>query len=165
MKAQRLLATCGVASAAFAVSACGSPGGSAAQAAPLPLTATSQTLQIPTSTARPSPVPPPAGFPTATYAGFLESTSGAPGTLTLKSDGTYHIFGGPASDQLDIAGDYTVSGETITFQETVDAICSTPGTYTWRISGNTLQLTVVHDTCGGGDRSLDFAEHPWVKQP
>jgi hypothetical protein len=113
----------------------------------------------------PSPVPPPAGFPTGTYTGVLASQGGAPGTLTLSPNGSYHIVGGTTSNGLDISGFYTVSGNGLSFQETVNQFCDYPGTYTWQISGNTLQLTKVNDLCGGGLRGRDFAEHAWIKQP
>jgi hypothetical protein len=52
----------------------------------------------------------------------------------------------------------------VTFQETVGALCGKPGIYTWQLAANTLKLMVVEDSCGGGARANDFAEHPWVKQ-
>jgi hypothetical protein len=109
-------------------------------------------------------VAPPPGFPTGTYAGVLSSSGGAPGTLTLNADGTWRIKGS-APDSLDVAGVYTVSGSGITFLETVNANCTNAGSYMWQLTGNTLKLTVVKDTCAGGARGNDFAEHPWVKQP
>lgn len=163
MRTSPILAIYGVTALAVAASACGGSGGSTAQPATSAPAATSPRVPIATATPLPSPVPAPAGFPTGLYSGFLESAHGAPGTLTLNPDGTYRILG--ASEQLDIAGDYTVSGDGITFLETINANCSIPGQYTWRISGSTLKLSVVKDLCAGGARGNDFAEHPWIKQP
>ena len=163
MRTRRILAICAVSVGALVATACGSSTSSTASAA-TSQTATPQTASTPTTTALPSPVPPPAGFPTGTYAGNLASSGGAPGALTLNPDGTYHIKGS-TSDAIDISGVYTVSGSGITFLETVNANCTNVGSYTWQLTGNTLKFTVVKDTCAGGARGNDFAEHPWIKQP
>ena len=163
MSTRRILATCAISVGALVATACGTSSGSTAPAA-TSAAAIAQPASTPTTTALPSPVPPPTGFPTGTYAGNLGSDSGAPGTLTLNADGTYRIKGA-TSDSIDISGVYTVAGSGITFVETHNATCTTGGSYTWQITGNTLKLTVVKDTCAGGARSVDFSEHPWVKQP
>jgi len=72
---------------------------------------------------------------------------------------------GSTADSIDIFGVYTVSGSGITFLETMNGLCTSVGSYTWQISGNALKLTVVKDTCAGGARATDLAEHPWIKQP
>jgi hypothetical protein len=162
MRTQSLLAICCSTAAALAVSACGGAGKSTAQATTAP------TLQIPTSTPLPSALSaqaPPAGFPIGNYSGVLASQDDAPGTLSLDGDGRYQIVGGPAAGPLDIRGVYAVSGVQITFHETVGALCDQPGTYAWQSSGNTLKLTVVTDTCAGGARASDFAEHLWTRKP
>ena len=163
MRTRRILAICAISAGALVATACGSASSSTAPAA-TSAAAISQTASTPTTTALPSPVPPPAGFPTGTYAGNLGSDSGAPGTLTLNADGTYHIKGA-TSGSIDIFGVYTVSGSGITFVETLNGLCTNVGSYTWQFTGSTLKLAVVKDTCAGGARSVDFAEHPWVKQP
>jgi len=163
MRTQSLLAICCFSAAAFAVSACGGASRSTAQATTAPTP-----LHIPTPTPLPSPLaaqPPPAGFPTGSYSGVLASQNDGPGTLTLSGDGTYHVVGGPTPGPLDIRGVYAVSGDQVTFQETVGALCDQSGTYSWLISGKTLKFTVVKDTCAGGARGNDFAEHPWTRMP
>ena len=163
MRTRRILAICAISVGALVATACGSASSSTTPAA-TSAAAIAQPASAPTATALPAPVPPPTGFPTGTYAGNLGSDSGAPGTLTLNADGTYRIRGA-TSGSIDITGVYTVSGSGITFLETVNAICANVGSYTWQITGNTLKLAVVKDTCAGGARSVDFSEHPWVKQP
>src|SRR5260370_12733583 len=141
MGMRRILAICAFAAGAIAAAGCGSSSSSTGAAATSPA-ATAQAASTPTATLLPSPVPPPAGFPTGTYAGMLASAGGAPGTLTLNADGTYRIKGS-ASDSVDISGVYPGSGSGITFQGTTNGLCTSAGSYPWQISGNTRTLTVV----------------------
>ena len=161
MDTRSLPAAFGLILVAVAARACGGSSRSAAPAvAPQ---ATQLPAQIPTDTPLVA-APPPAGFPTGTYTGVISSLDDIPGTLVFNVDGTYHIFGGTAANGFDIHGVYAVSTDQITIHETTGALCDSSGLYTWQRSGKTLKLTVIKDTCAGGARSNDFAEHPWTTQ-
>jgi len=44
-----------------------------------------------------------------------------------------------------------------------DQVTVTPGNYTLALSGNTLRITLVSDSCG--DRSGVLVASPWTRKP
>jgi hypothetical protein len=168
MTGRPILFICGLAAVALAGGACGSSGVATEQ----PASTTSPVTQSPTPVPTPTPAatypplpagfpPPPAGFPVGKYIGQLVSEQAGPATLWLNPDGSYHLLG-PPTGVAKVFGDYTVSGNRITFHGIVD-FCSSPGSYTWQISGSTLKFTLINDPCDHGLRGQDFATHPWIR--
>ena len=97
-------------------------------------------------------------------------TSTAPGALvgtwtnslntvwTIKSDGTFNVV----NPKRHIWGKYTVTGDTVTIQETGGKTakgCHGPGVYKFSRTGNTLAFTLVNDSCGERKRNVLLAWH------
>ena len=88
------------------------------------------------------------------------------GTLwTINPDGTFHVAA--TKPKAQIWGTYTVSGDTITVQETrqsgkVPKNCKGPGTYKFsRPDANTLAFVVVNDIC---KPRVQNVTQPWHRQ-
>src|SRR5713101_6179033 len=83
---------------------------------------------------------------------------------TMKADGTFDVDRNH-DGKRDIWGTFTVSGDTITIQETgrttpIPRDCKGPGVYKFsRPSKNTLMLTLVNDACGLRKKNVLLAQH------
>ena len=84
---------------------------------------------------------------------------------TINPDGTFHVA--TTKPKAQIWGTYTVSGNTVTVQETrqsgkVPKNCKGPGVYKFsRPDANTLALVVVNDGC---KPRIQNATQPWHSQ-
>src|SRR5881275_2547881 len=78
---------------------------------------------------------------------------------TMKSDGTFDVV----NPKRHIWGNVTVSGDTVTIQETGGKAakgCRGPGVYKFsRLNENTLTFTLVNDACGERKRNVLLAWH------
>ena len=77
---------------------------------------------------------------------------------TIKSDGTFNVV----NPKRHIWGKYTVTGDTVTIQETGGKAakgCKGPGVYKFSRTGNTLAFTLVNDSCGERKRNVLLAWH------
>lgn len=59
-----------------------------------------------------------------------------------------------------IHGDYTISGSTITLKSHGTGACTSPGKYTFTLSGKTLKFTKISDPCPGRPEVL---AHPFTQ--
>jgi hypothetical protein len=84
---------------------------------------------------------------------------------TINPDGTFHVA--TTKPKTQIWGTYTVSGDTITVQEThqsgkVPKNCKGPGTYKFsRSDANTLAFVLVNDAC---KPRIQNVTQPWHSQ-
>jgi hypothetical protein len=84
---------------------------------------------------------------------------------TINADGTFHVTA--AKPKAEIWGTYTVSGDTMTAQETrhkgtVPKNCKGPGVYKFsRPDANTLSFVLVNDICNARIRNVT---QPWHKK-
>ncbi len=81
--------------------------------------------------------------------------------LTLFEGGKY-TYGDEGS--VSAEGTYAITGNQITFIEfgPADAAClHLPGTYTWKVSGSTLALIEVSDSCSS--RQYDWKSGAWLR--
>ena len=84
---------------------------------------------------------------------------------TLNADGTFHVMA--TKPKAEIWGNYTVTADTITVQETrrVGAIpksCKGPGVYKFsRPNANTLTFVLVSDVC---KPRIQNVTQPWTKK-
>ena len=84
---------------------------------------------------------------------------------TINPDGTFHVA--TTKPKAQIWGTYTVSGNTVTVQETrqsgeVSKNCKGPGVYKFsRPDANTLAFVVVNDVC---KPRIQNATQPWHSQ-
>ena len=84
---------------------------------------------------------------------------------TINPDGTFHVAA--AKPKAQIWGTYTVSGDTITVQETrragaVPKNCRGPGVYKFsRPDANTLAFVLVNDVC---KPRIQNVTQPWHRQ-
>jgi hypothetical protein len=60
-------------------------------------------------------------------------------------------------------GTYTVSGNSVTVTYVNDMDCTSPGTYSYQIVGNTINFTLVSDPCE--DRVPLFVDFTWAVSP
>jgi len=77
---------------------------------------------------------------------------------TIKSDGTFNVV----NPKRHIWGKYTVTGDTVTIQETGGKAakgCKGPGVYKFSRTGNTLAFTLVNDSCSERKRNVLLAWH------
>ena len=77
---------------------------------------------------------------------------------TIKSDGTFEVV----NPKRHIWGKYTLTGDTITIQETGGKSakgCKGPGVYKFNRTENTLAFTLVNDSCGERKRNVLLAWH------
>jgi hypothetical protein len=117
---------------------------------PIPESNTTLPAPKPTATA-------PGGFPVGTY---------KPDNMLF----TLIQFSADSTFVLEVAGDrhqgrYDVSGDQIVLN-TYDGVCAGyPGTYQWKMDGNTLLLKPINETCTGSPRSEDLGSRSWILQP
>src|ERR1700688_3386127 len=84
---------------------------------------------------------------------------------TINADGTFHVMS--VRPKAEIWGNYTVSGDTITAQETrrtgpTPKSCRGPGVYKFsRPDQNTLSFVLVSDTC---KPRIQNVTQPWTKK-
>ena len=84
---------------------------------------------------------------------------------TINPDGTFHAAA--TTPKAQIWGTYTVSGDTVTLQETrqsgkIAKNCKGPGTYKFsRPDANTLTFVVVNDPC---KPRVQNVTQPWHRQ-
>jgi hypothetical protein len=88
----------------------------------------------------------------AEKAGIVGTWTNSLGTVwVIKADGTFDVTL-PKSKEPDVIGKYTISGDSITVQETKtkgpkSKQCKGPATYKFKRSGDSLSFTKVSDTC------------------
>jgi hypothetical protein len=105
------------------------------------------------SAAAPTPGGP---FPVGAY-----TAKSNPDIKLLFTQGGSYTFG----INGEVKGTYVISGNQITFTETVGGTAQCvgiPGTYTWSFDGSTLTFQLVQDDCA--PRKNDWT-NAWVKQP
>ncbi len=84
---------------------------------------------------------------------------------TINADGTFHVMSTKPKTQ--IWGTYTVTGDTITIQETrrsgaIPKSCRGPGVYKFnRPDQNTLSFVLVNDVC---KPRIQNVTQPWTKK-
>jgi hypothetical protein len=84
---------------------------------------------------------------------------------TINADGTFHVMATKPKTQ--IWGNYTVSGGSITIQETrrsgaIPKSCRGPGVYKFsRPNANTLAFVLVSDVC---KPRIENVTRPWTKK-
>lgn len=84
---------------------------------------------------------------------------------TINADGTFHVMA--AKPKAEIWGTYTLSGDTMTAQETrhkgtMPKGCEGPGVYKFsRPDANTLSFVLVSDQCKA---RIQNVTQPWHKQ-
>ncbi len=84
---------------------------------------------------------------------------------TINADGTFHVMA--TKPKAEIWGNYTVSGDTITIQETrrvgpIPKSCRGPGVYKFsRPDQNTLAFVLVSDKC---KPRIQNVTQPWTKK-
>jgi len=84
---------------------------------------------------------------------------------TINADGTFHVMA--TEPKAQIWGAYTVSGDTMTVQETrrkgsIPKNCKGPGVYKFsRPDANTLGFTLVNDVC---KPRIQNVTHAWHRQ-
>jgi hypothetical protein len=84
---------------------------------------------------------------------------------TLNADGTFHVMA--TKPKAEIWGNYTVTGDTITVQETrrvgpIPKSCKGPGVYKFsRPNQNTLAFVLVSDKC---KPRIQNVTQPWTKK-
>jgi hypothetical protein len=99
----------------------------------------------------------------AALAGQWTNSFGA--VWTINPDGTFHAAA--TKPKAEIWGTYTVSGDTMTVQETrrkgaVPKSCTGPGVYKFsRPDANTLAFTLVNDVC---KPRIQNVTQPWHRQ-
>ena len=82
---------------------------------------------------------------------------------TINADGTFHVIA--TKPKAQIWGTYTVSGDTMTVQETrrkgsIPKSCKGPGVYKFsRQDANTLAFTLVNDVCKPRIQNVTQAWH------
>ncbi len=85
--------------------------------------------------------------------------------INFVADGTYVVVKEPKSKSLLIGGSSTASGDKVTFVDKAGPLRCTgsgaTGTYSWKLTGKTLEFTKVRDTCTG--RSLIIGRSSWTK--
>lgn len=82
-------------------------------------------------------------------------------TLTFEKTGVFRYVKG---DQLMVAGRYAVHDSTMsmTDEKGIDACVGAgrnPGTYRWKLEGNALRFSTLHDQCP--DRIRGLADQAW----
>src|SRR6266436_1298978 len=99
----------------------------------------------------------------AALAGTWTNSLGA--VWTINADGTFHVMA--TKPKAEIWGNYTVSGDTITIQETrrvgpIPKSCRGPGVYKFsRPDRNTLTFMLVSDVC---KPRIQNVTQPWTKK-
>ena len=84
---------------------------------------------------------------------------------TLDADGTFHVTA--TKPKAEIWGNYTVTADTITVQETrrvgpIPKFCKGPGVYKFsRPNANTLTFVLVSDVC---KPRIQNVTQPWTKK-
>ena len=84
---------------------------------------------------------------------------------TINADGTFHVT--TTKPKAQVWGTYTVSGDTMTVQETrgkgaIPKSCKSPGVYKFsRPDANTLAFTLVNDVC---KPRIQNVTQPWHRQ-
>ncbi len=84
---------------------------------------------------------------------------------TINVDGTFHVMA--TTPKAEIWGKYTVTGDTITIQETrrstaIPKNCKGPGVYKFsRPNANTLTFVLVSDVC---KPRIQNVTKPWTKK-
>ena len=84
---------------------------------------------------------------------------------TLNADGTFHVTA--TKPKAEIWGNYTLSGDTITVQETrragpIPKSCKGPGVYKFsRPNANSLAFVLVTDVC---KPRIQNVTQPWTKK-
>jgi hypothetical protein len=84
---------------------------------------------------------------------------------TLNSDGTFHVMA--MKPKAEVWGTYTVSGDTVTLQETrhvgsAAKNCKGPGAYKFsRPDANTLSFVLVNDVC---KPRIQNVTQPWHRK-
>ena len=83
----------------------------------------------------------------------------------IKADGTFQVALNK-SGKVDVWGKYTVSGDTITIQESrgkTPKACKGPATYKFRRTDGGLQFTLVSDKCKLREKNVLQPWKPWKK--
>jgi hypothetical protein len=84
---------------------------------------------------------------------------------TINADGTFHVMA--TTPKAEIWGKYTVTGDTVTIQETrrstaIPKNCKGPGVYKFsRANANTLTFVLVSDVC---KPRIQNVTQPWTKK-
>ena len=99
-------------------------------------------------------------------AGVAGTWANSFGTVwTINPDGTFHVMA--TNPKAEIWGNYTVAGDTVTFQETRSVgpqmkSCRGPGVYKFsRPDANTLGFVLVSDKC---KPRIQNVTQPWHRQ-
>ena len=97
-------------------------------------------------------------FPAGTYIPPVQRTAGI--EMVFSEDGSF-VMSGPQFTP--IKGTYRVDKDKIVFTQTDAGICADiPGTYTWKLDGDSLLFAVVDDQCS--IRRIDWQAGAWQRK-
>ena len=80
--------------------------------------------------------------------------------ILFTAQGTFVVSFGDAD-----TGSYTVNGDQIVFNMDAGICHDKPGTYQWKLNGNTLTFKLINETCTASSRSDEMGGRSWIRQP
>jgi hypothetical protein len=114
----------------------------------------------PAATPTPAPIPTPTGpggFPLGMYKPDHKLDAQY---ILFTAQGTFVVSFGDAD-----TGSYTVNGDQIVFNMDAGVCHDKPGTYQWKLNGNTLTFKLINETCTASSRSDEMGGRSWIRQP